>query len=104
MKKTVLIVATITLGGTCLAQEPAAPDWVLEGKAAWQARDSQAEWVFKDRLWIGGGWFQSFEEPPRDVWSSGDGKTWSLIEKAAPWLHSDQPSCFSVESRGGAVV
>ena len=62
--------------GSLLAQ-----DWVLEGTAAWQARDSQAEWVFKDRLWIGGGWFQSFEEPPRDVWASGDGKSWSLIEK-----------------------
>ena len=34
------------------------PDWVLEGTAAWQARDSQAEWVFKDQLWIGGGWFR----------------------------------------------
>lgn len=68
-----------------------AQDWVLEGTAAWQARDSQAEWVFKDQLWIGGGWFQSYAEPPRDVWASGDGKTWSLIEKSAPWLHSDLP-------------
>ena len=25
-------------------------NWVLESKAAWQARDSQAEWVFKDQL------------------------------------------------------
>ena len=68
-----------------------AQDWVQEGTAAWQARDSQAEWVFKDRLWIGGGWFQSYAEPPRDVWASADGKAWSLIEKSAPWLHSDLP-------------
>jgi len=74
------------------AAEPTSrPDWVLEGNAAWQARDSQAEWVFKDQLWIGGGWFQSFEAPPRDVWASADGKTWKLVEKAAPWLHSDLP-------------
>jgi len=99
MKKNLIIAVAITLGVTVLAQETAAPDWVLEGKAAWQARDSQAEWVFKDRLWIGGGWFQSFEEPPRDVWSSGDGKTWSLIEKAAPWLHSDLPMNITFHDR-----
>lgn len=75
----------------CVSQARAEPDWALEGAAAWQARDSQAEWVFKDRLWIGGGWFQSFAEPPRDVWSSQDGKAWTLVEKNAPWLHSDLP-------------
>jgi len=73
------------------AETPPRPDWVLEGTAPWQARDSQAEWVFKDQLWIGGGWFQSHEAPPRDVWASADGKTWKLVEKAAPWLHSDLP-------------
>lgn len=100
MKKNLIIsAAAITLGGTILAQETAAPDWVLEGQAAWRARDSQAEWVFKDRLWIAGGWFQSFEEPPRDVWSSSDGKTWSLIEKAAPWLHSDLPMNITFHDR-----
>lgn len=27
--------------------------------AGWQARDSQGELVFQDRMWILGGWFQS---------------------------------------------
>lgn len=63
--------------------------WVLEGQAAWQPRDSQAEYVFQDRLWIMGGWRNSFEAPPRDVWSSRDGKTWELVQPNAPWLHSD---------------
>lgn len=66
-------------------------DWVLESTAPWKPRDSQAEWVFRDQLWIGGGWFQSFEEPPRDVWSSHDGKAWSKAAANAPWLHSDLP-------------
>ncbi|MBI1832188.1 MAG: galactose oxidase [Planctomycetes bacterium] len=60
-------------------------------KAAWKARDSQGELVYKDRLWIFGGWFQSFEAPPRDVWSSADGKEWTLATKEAPWIHSDLP-------------
>lgn len=66
-----------------------AADWVLEGNAPWQARDSQVEFVLKDQLWIGGGWFQSFEAPPRDVWSSADGKAWKLSAPQAPWKHSD---------------
>lgn len=67
------------------------PDWVLESNAPWQPRDSQAEWVFHDRLWIGGGWFNSMEAPPRDVWSSADGKSWSRVTSNAPWIHSDLP-------------
>jgi hypothetical protein len=68
------------------------PDWVrVTEHAGWQARDSQGEVVYKDRLWIFGGWFQSFEAPPRDVWSSADGKTWNLVSKEAPWKHSDLP-------------
>ena len=74
-------------------------DWVLEGKAPWQARDSQAEWVFRDRIWIGGGWFRSDEAPPRDVWSSADGKSWTLVEKAAPWIHSDLPMNLTFAGR-----
>ncbi len=52
----------LTLFNTCSlpAQEPAAIDWKLETTAPWQPRDSQAEYVLADRLWIAGGWFDSF--------------------------------------------
>jgi hypothetical protein len=77
--------------GLAAAQEKA-PDWVkVVDKAGWQPRDSQGELVYKDRLWIFGGWFQSFEAPPRDVWSSPDGKAWTQATKEAPWKHSDLP-------------
>ncbi len=71
------------------ADEP--PNWVLESTAPWRARDSQAEFAFADKLWIMGGWFDSFEAPPRDVWSSADGKNWQEVTKEAPWIHSDLP-------------
>lgn len=74
------------LGSPGLAAQP---DWVLEGNGAWQARDSQGEVVFDDRLWVMGGWFNSLEAPPRDVWSSHDGRNWSRDTKSAPWIHSD---------------
>lgn len=67
-------------------------NWVkVTAAAGWQPRDSQGEVVFQDQLWIFGGWFDSFHEPPRDVWSSADGKTWKLVAKDAPWKHSDLP-------------
>ena len=74
------------------AGQDAAPNWVrVTDNAGWQARDSSGEVVFRDQMWILGGWFQSFEAPPRDVWSSADGKTWKLAVKEAPWKHSDLP-------------
>src|SRR5215472_15387662 len=80
--------------------EDAAPDWVkATDKAAWRPRDSSGEVVFKDQLWLLGGWFDSFTAPPRDVWSSPDGKTWKLVTKEAPWKHSDLPMTFVFKDR-----
>ena len=82
------------------AAERTGPDRVIEtSAAAWQPRDSQGEFVFNNRLWILGGWFNSFEAPPRDVWSSLDGKTWNLVTKTAPWLHSDLPMSIAFKKR-----
>ena len=39
-------------------------DWVkVTDKAGWQPRDSSGEVVYKDRLWLLGGWFDSFSRP-----------------------------------------
>jgi len=74
------------------AAEPITHDWVqVTSKAAWQPRDSSGELVFQDRLWIFGGWFDSYSPPPRDVWSSADGKLWEQISPEAPWKYSDLP-------------
>jgi hypothetical protein len=81
----------VSLTHTTAADNPA-PAWVrVTDKAAWQTRDSQGEVAYKGRLWIFGGWFDSYHAPPRDVWSSADGKNWKLVTKDAPWKHSDLP-------------
>lgn len=80
--------------------ERVGPDWVKETPAAaWKARDSQGELVFNNRLWIFGGWYNSFEAPPRDVWSSADGRDWKLVTNSAPWLHSDLPMSIAFNKR-----
>ena len=76
---------------TLHAQTPG-PDWVcVTEHAPWQARDSQGEVAFGGKLWIFGGWYDSFKLAPRDVWSSPDGKDWTLVTAEAPWKHSDLP-------------
>ncbi|WP_236973647.1 Kelch repeat-containing protein [Membranihabitans maritimus] len=68
------------------------PQWELvKDSVAWLPRDSQGELVFKDHLWIFGGWHSSYEAPPRDVWKSKNGKRWKKVTDKAPWIHSDLP-------------
>jgi hypothetical protein len=77
-----------------------APDWVkVTDRAGWQPRDSSGEVVFNDRLWLLGGWFDSYHAPPRDVWSSRDGKTWDLVTREAPWRYSDLPMTLAFRGR-----
>lgn len=94
---TLLLIVSIL--GTLRGQEKA-PDWVrVTDDAGWQARDSQGELVYDDRLWIFGGWFSSYAAPPRDVWSSADGKDWTLVRKEAPWIHSDLSMSLTFDDR-----
>jgi hypothetical protein len=90
MPRVLLCLSVVLCASTSLLAQEVGPDWVrVTADAGWTPRDSQGEVAYKDRLWIFGGWFNSYEAPPRDVWSSGDGKSWKLIEKQAPWKHSD---------------
>jgi hypothetical protein len=69
-----------------------AADWVkVTDQAGWQPRDSQGEVAYGDRLWILGGWFNSYQPCPRDVWSSADGVSWTRVREVAPWKHGDLP-------------
>ena len=75
-----------------LCAQDIGPDWVkVTTNAEWRARDSSGELVYHDRMWIFGGWYDSFQSPPRDAWSSSDGKNWTLVTQEAPWRYSDLP-------------
>ncbi|MEY2727174.1 MAG: hypothetical protein RLZZ458_3041, partial [Planctomycetota bacterium] len=84
-----MVLAAIPI--TAQQQQPAAAvgggfEWRLETPAAgWRPRDSSGEVVFKNRMWILGGWFDSYSPPPRDVWSSADGMHWEQVTGEAPW-------------------
>ena len=92
MMRSFLLPLLLLLASTTGFAEDKKLDWVqVTEQAAWQPRDSQGELVYKDQLWIFGGWFNSYDAPPRDVWKSADGKHWSLVTEKAPWIHSDLP-------------
>lgn len=75
-------------------------NWVkVTENAGWQARDSQGEVTYDGRMWIFGGWFNVTSAPPRDVWSSADGKSWDRITDDAPWKHSDLPMTITFNGR-----
>uniref|UniRef100_A0A7C2NXS2 Galactose oxidase n=1 Tax=Schlesneria paludicola TaxID=360056 RepID=A0A7C2NXS2_9PLAN len=81
------------------AQSPP-PNWVqVTDKAAFTPRDSCGEVVFNGRMWLLGGWVNSFQDPPRDVWSSADGVTWDRATEAAAWKHSDFPMAVAFQDR-----
>jgi hypothetical protein len=90
MKVYAFLLAIFGLTRVASAGEATAPDWVkVTERAGWQPRDSQGEVVYNGRLWIFGGWFDSYSGPPRDVWSSANGKDWNRVVENAAWKHSD---------------
>src|SRR5579862_3363526 len=92
-----ILMATVA---TVFGDELLAPNWdKVTADAGWQPRDSSGEVVFRDQLWILGGWFDSYTAPPRDVWSSSDGKNWNMVTKEAPWKHSDLPMTVVFKNR-----
>ncbi|MDP6446656.1 MAG: hypothetical protein QF805_22890, partial [Pirellulaceae bacterium] len=97
---TFAVVMLCAMESSVWADDRGGPDWKLETKAAaWQPRDSQGEYVFADKLWVMGGWFNSFAAPPRDVWSSPDGRNWTRVTAKAPWIHSDLPMSLVFQDR-----
>jgi len=91
---------TIGLGSVLVRADEPAADWVrVTEHAEWRPRDSCGEVVLGGKMWIMGGWFDSFSQPPSDVWNSVDGKTWTRVAEKSPWKHSDFPMTLAFRDR-----
>jgi hypothetical protein len=100
MKWPAVVLPTLMLSAATAVGDSPVSDWVrVTDRAGWQPRDSSGEVVFKDQLWILGGWFDSCSAPPRDVWSSADGGTWKRVTREAPSKHSDLPMTVIFKDR-----
>lgn len=72
-------------------REPPAYQWhCVTEKAAFAARDGAGALVFKNKMWLLGGWNPTDKVHfPRicnsEIWSSHDGVSWTLENAQAPW-------------------
>jgi hypothetical protein len=102
MKVYAFLLAIVGIAAVASASDETAPDWIMvTDRAGWQPRDSQGEVVYKDHLWIFGGWFDSYSGPPRDVWNSADGKNWNRVVENAAWKLQRWTRLEAFEIQGG---
>ena len=71
-------------------ENPVIVSWQkLADSSDFRPRDSAGEYWFNNKIWIMGGWEDSFSPNPRDVWSFTRDSGWKLEAAAAPWTHGD---------------
>ena len=81
---TLLISFTIFADGT---------NWsVVNASAPWGHRSQHQSVVFKDKIWVIGGYKNGGSQ--KDVWSSPDGTNWTLVTAAAPWAKRIGHECL----------
>jgi hypothetical protein len=96
----VTLVPALVGASVAVGETGTAPDWVcVTRQADWQPRDSQGEFIYKNQMWILGGWFTPKTPNPRDVWKSPDGQKWTRTVEAAPWEHSDLSAAMVFKGR-----
>jgi len=101
VKKRILILGIIFFGLiTSSFNQDNIINWVkVTGSAAWKPRDSQGEFVFKNQLWVLGGWDTPQTPNFLDAWKSQDGKKWIQSTEKAPWGQSDLPVSLVFKNR-----
>ncbi len=73
------------------------PSWKrVTAKAAWVPRDSAGELVFRDRMWILGGYIPAMTN---DVWSSADGIEWQREGDVPTTSGIDIPIAFVFDEK-----
>ena len=74
----------------------------ITDSAPWPGRDSPGAVVFRNRMWLLGGFScdrsGNFSRL-RDVWSSPDGHAWDCVLEKAPWPARNLAGCVSFRDR-----
>lgn len=67
----------------------------VSDNSPWTARDSAGEVVFRNKMWILGGWTIEGKAFKRlnDIWNSPDGKTWRNVLHESPWPVRNLAGC-----------
>jgi hypothetical protein len=74
-------------------------DWICETEnAPWEPRLWFSAAVYRDRIWVLGGWSKE-KDNFGDVWSSPDGKNWTKLETKNCWKPRHEHSAFVLNDR-----
>lgn len=96
----VAAISAMTIAPSVSSAQSSAANWVkVSDMNGFTPRDSCGELVYGNRIWLLGGWVNSFKDPPRDVWSSADGKDWTRATENAAWKHSDFPMTVAFQDK-----
>jgi hypothetical protein len=69
--------------------------WTRETEAApWSARLWFSTAVYRDRMWVIGGWSNKPSKNWADAWHSKDGKNWQRLETKTMWKERHEHSAF----------
>jgi hypothetical protein len=99
MKLAVMAMAVV-MPAASLAAQGSQLNWVqVTPKAGWAPRDSHAEFVYQDQIWIMGGWDTPQTPNFLDVWKSPDGQEWTRVLEKGPWVQSDLPVSLVFKDR-----
>lgn len=66
----------------------------VTGHAPWPGRIWFSAVVYRDRMWLLGGWSDNPSKNWNDVWSTADGKTWEQLKTATIWSPRHETSAW----------
>jgi len=65
---------------------------LVTSSAQFGPRDGMGPVVFKDRMWLLGGWHHTDPSTASEIWSSYDGQSWELVGRG-PWTSTHACGC-----------
>ena len=79
---------------------PDGRQWAKEtDRAAWPARIWFSSLVYKDRMWLLGGWSNKPSKNWNDVWYSSDGKEWKQLVTRRVWSPRHEQSAYVFDGK-----
>jgi hypothetical protein len=96
-------------GGNYVPKYQAVNDvWSSEDGVKWERVTAAAPWsprlwfssvVYRDRIWVLGGWSNNPSKNWGDVWYSRDGKDWKRLQSKVTWKERHEHSAYVFKDR-----
>ena len=71
----------------------------MTDKAPWHERLWFSSVVYRDRMWVLGGWSNNPSQNWGDVWYSRDGRDWKQLKSRVCWKERHEHSAFVFQDK-----